>query len=62
MGQKALLLEFNFRRHDAVSILARRVGCFAEAKSKGVEGDGLFEFETILHGLRWACGLGADLI
>ena len=21
----------------------------------------MFEFETILHGLRWACGLGADL-
>jgi hypothetical protein len=33
MGQKALLLEFNFRRHDAVSILARRVWYFAEAKA-----------------------------
>jgi len=61
MAERALSPEFNFLRHDAVSIPVGRARYFAEAKSEGVERDGLFEFEAIVHGLRLVRGPGADL-
>ena len=61
MAERALLPEFNFLWHDTVSIPVGRAWYFAEAKSEGVERDGLFEFEAIVHGLRLARGPGADL-
>ena len=61
MAERALLPEFDFLWHDAVSIPVGRARYFAEAKSEGVERDRLFEFEAIVHGLRLARGPGADL-